>query len=364
MFRKPARPSEPSTKVSITETAPCQKSLRLHVGLETIAPVRTSVLAEFQRDATLPGFRKGKAPVDLIERQYAKSIQEETLQRVTRQAIEETAQAHGLKPVGPFEVKTANFSETDGLILEAMVEVEPSFELGHYQGIPLKRQPVEVTAQDLDEALAKLQGSMAKLVPAGEGRPKERQLPSLDDEFAKDLGFGNLEKLKEHVGAKLREQKHAAVSQALEAALCDELLSRHTFQVPSHLVSHQTQRLTRDFKVRLLLSGMSEEQVNQEAAKFTEQLRTSAQRHVKLGFILDRIAAAESITVTQDELVARLWQLAQRWKKDPAQVRKIFDAEGLWPSVVSAVRQEKTVALLLSAATLDEGIAEKTPKQP
>jgi FKBP-type peptidyl-prolyl cis-trans isomerase (trigger factor) len=73
---------------------------------------------------------------------------------------------------------------------------------------------------------------------------------------------------------------------------------------------------------------------------------------VKLAFILDRIAAQGSITVTQDELVARLWQLAQRWKKDPAEVRKIFDAQGLWPSVVSTIRQENTIAFLLSAAAV------------
>ena len=363
MFRKSAQPTKPTTNASITEIAPCQQSLRLHVGKELIAPVRAAVLAEFQREAALPGFRKGKAPADLVERQHAKAIHDETLQRVTRQAIEEAAKAHGLKPVGPFEVKAANFSETDGLTLEATVEVEPSFQLAAYKGVQLKRKAVEVSAEDLNNALAKLQESMAQLVPVGEGQAKERRVPPIDDELAKDLGFENLEKLKAHVDAKLREQKRVAAEQALEAHLGDELLKRHTFEVPPRLVSHQTQRLTRDVKARLLLSGMPEEQAHQEAEKFTEQLRTSAQRHVKLGFILDRIADAESVAVTQDELVGRLWQLSQRWKKDPAQVRKIFDAEGLWPSVVSAVRQEKTIQLLLSAAVIDNGLAD-TPNNP
>ena len=347
--------------MSITDAAPCQKSLRLHVGHKVIAPVRAAVLAEFQRDAALPGFRKGKAPSDLVERQYAKPIHDETLHRVTQQAFERAAKEHGLKPVGPFEVNAARFSETDGFTLEATVEVEPSFELGSYKGIPLKRTPLDVTAEDIGKALTKLQESMAQLVPAGEGEPKARQVPPINDELAKDLGFENMEKLNAHVEAKLREQKRAAAGAALEAALCDELLRRHTFEVPPRLVSHQTQRLSRDFKVRLLLSGMPEEQVNQEAGKFVEQLRSSAERHVKLGFILDRIAAQESVAVTQDELVGRLWQLAQRWKKDPAEVRKTFDAEGLWPSVVSAVRQEKTIALLISSASIDGGPVTSEP---
>ena len=353
MFRKSAQPAQPTTsKVSITEAAPCQKSLRLQVPQEAIGPVRSVVVAEFQKQATLAGFRKGKAPTELVERQYGQNIHDETLHRVTKQALERAVTDHHLKPVGPFEVKGVTFSEPDGLTFEALVEVEPSFTLGSYKGIPLVREPIEVTPQDVERALTGLQESMTQLVPAGEGAPKERTVPPVDDELAKDLGFETLEKLKEHVEAKLCEQKRAAQSQALEAALCDELLKRHAFEVPPRLVSHQTERLTRDFKVRLLLSGMPEEAVSAEADKFTQQLRTSAERHVKLGFILDRIAEEESVTVTQDELVGRLWQLSQRWKKDPAEVRRILDAQGLWPSVASAIRQEKTMKLLMDAAVI------------
>jgi len=352
MFRKPTAPAAPGLDASITDAAPCQKALRLRVGRDAVAPVRGAVLAEFQRRAALPGFRKGKAPAALVEQRYAKDIQDETLHRVTQQAFEQVAQAHGLKPVGPFEVRTMNFSEADGLTLEATVEVEPSFTLARYRGIPLMRPSAEVAPEDMERAMSSLQESMAQLVPAKAGEGKERQVPALDEELAKDLGFPSLTALREHVAAKLREQKRTTQAQALEDALCDELVRRHPFEVPPRLVAHQTERLTRDFKVRLLLAGVPEGEVDGKVAQFAEQLRTSAERHVKLAFILDRIAAQESVAVTQDELVQRLWQLAQRWKKDPAQVRQFFDAQGLWPSVVSAIRQEKTIAVLLSAAEI------------
>ena len=339
----------------MTETSPCEKSLRIRVAPEAAAPVRAAVLAEFRRQAALPGFRKGKAPTELIERQYAASIQEETVQRLTRQALEQAARDHQLKPVGPFEVRTARFTDAEGLLLEAAVEVEPSFALGAYKGIALTCQPADVTSEELERSLTTLQESAAKLVPVEGSQAKERKLPALDDELAKDLGCENLDTLREHVRAKLREQKLAAQRQAQEAALCEALLTRHAFDVPPRLVNHQTQRLTRDFHARLLLSGVPEDKVGDEAAKFREQLQESAQRQVKLGFILDRIADAETVTVTQDEIVKRLWELARRWKKDPADVRKIFDAQELWPSVVSAIRQEKTTALLMAAASFDNG---------
>ena len=358
MFKKSPQPSKPETsQPSITETAPCQKSLRLRVTMETIAPVRSAVLAEFQRQAALPGFRKGKAPTDLVQRQYAEQIQQETLHRVTKQAFEQTAKEHHFTPVGPFEVSKADFTETDGLTLEATVEVEPEFPLGPYKGIPLTQPSIEVSAPELEKALGTLQESMAQLVPTGEGQAKERRVPPLDDELAKDLGFADLGKLRDHVAAKLHEQQRAAQAQAMEAALCDELLRRHVFDVPPRLVARQTERLARDFKVRLLLSGVPEPQVEEKMKEFSDELRTSAARHVKLSFVLDRIAGQESVGVTERELVERLWQLAGRWKKDPMEVRKIFDAQGLWPSVLSAIRQEKTITFLLAAAAITDGTA-------
>ena len=360
MFRKPAPPTQQATKVSITDSAPCEKSLTLQVGMELIAPIRAAVLAEVQKDAALPGFRKGKAPTNLIERQYAKTIYDETLQRAIRHALEQAAKDHGLKPVGPFEVKSVDFSESSGLNLEATVEVEPAFKLASYKGISLTRAVEVISPQDVDQAVVKLQESMAQLVPAKEGQAKERQVPPLDDELAKDLGFENLATMRSHVEAKLREQKRFADEQALEGALCDELIKRHAFDVPAKLVGHQTERLKRDFTVRLMLSGMPEEQVTEHVAKYAESLRQAGERHVKLAFILDRIAEQESMGIAQDELVGRLWQLARRWKNDPAEVRKILDAQGLWPSVVSALRQEKTIRLVLSSASIN-GSAGTTP---
>jgi len=356
MFRR-AAPKSTATNASITDAAPCQKSLKLRVGHEALAPIRAAVLAEFQKEAVLPGFRKGKAPADLVERQYAKAIREETVNRAAKQALEHAAKEHELKPVSPFEIRSAQFSDADGLSLEAVVEVEPSFALGEYKGIALPQASEAVSPEELQRALTQLQESMAQLepVPGKEGEAKQRRVPPLDDELAKDMGFAGLQALTDHVEAKLREQKRVARLRAQETAIGDELLKRHAFEVPPGLVSHQTERLARDFKVRLLLSGMPEAQVSEEAAKFTEQLRDSAARHVKLTFILDRIAARESVAIEQNELVERLWQLSQRWKKDPAEVRKLFDDQGLWPSVLSAIRQEKTMALLLSTAVTHNG---------
>jgi trigger factor len=116
----------------VTDTAPCEKSLQVALGPDAVTPIRTEVVAEFQKSAALPGFRKGKAPAELVQRQYAQSIEDETLHRATRRALETAANEHGLKPVGPFEVSQAAFTDAGGLTLAAKVEVEPVFPLGAY----------------------------------------------------------------------------------------------------------------------------------------------------------------------------------------------------------------------------------------
>ncbi|MBI2094147.1 MAG: trigger factor [Candidatus Omnitrophica bacterium] len=336
------------TEIHVNDTAACQKSVRLRIGRELVDSLRENILLEFQRQAALPGFRKGKAPVDLVSRQYERQIREELLNRATHQALEQATKDQQLKPVSPFEVHTARIDEAGTITLEAVVEVEPVFKLSEYKGIAIAPPSSEITAQEREQALASLQESMAEQVPIGEGQTKEKKLPSIDDELAKDLGFKSLVELTEHVEAKLREKKRADSKHAVENAISDELLRRNVFEVPPRLVSRQIERLRRDFKMRLLLSGIAEDKLEEELSKFSEQLRSGAQRQVKLAFIFDRIAEQEAISVSQEELLARLWELSKRWKKEPSEVRSYLDAQGLWPSVFSAIRQEKTLSFLLS----------------
>ena len=340
--------------IRLTQPAPCQRQMHIQLEPDAIRPMREAVVREFQREATIAGFRKGKAPRDLVERKYPAEIREELLRRLTRQAFEQAAEEHKLRPVGPFEVSKLEFDEAKGLSLDAHVEVEPDFKLGDYRGIKLKKSAVSVTAEERQQALARIQESMAELVPAGEGEAKEKRVPALDDELAKDAGFENLQTLSDHVDAKLLEQKQTQQTQDLEQALTEELLKRHKIDVPPRLVANQMQRLTRDFQMRLLMGGMSEEQTKEELAKYTEQLATNAERHVKLAFLLERIFEQEQLSVTQDEMVERLWKLSKRWGKDPAEVRRLLDAQGMWPSVLSSIRQEKSLNFLMSVAQVEE----------
>ena len=283
-----SRSKSPETKnadssplsVTIDEPEPCRRTVAIRLAMAAVHPVRQEIVAQFQKDAQLPGFRKGKAPVELVEQKYGDSIREETKQRLARQVLNQVTTERKLRPVGPFAVSRLELDETKGLELDAQVEIEPEFELSTYRQIPLAKIPVAVSAQDVEQALEQLRESMAKLVPTGQGDAKEKQVPALDDELAKDIGVPTLAELREHVQAKLAEQKRRQQSQQLEQALCDELVKRHSFDVPQGLVQRQAQRLAKEFQVRLLMSGYAEEHVKEQLAHYTEQMKTNAASHV------------------------------------------------------------------------------------
>lgn len=356
MFGRPskAKTSDDHMTVAVKQPQPCQYVFTIHLNAQAVQPVREAVVQDVQREATIAGFRKGKAPKDLVEQHHPGAIREETVRRLTRQVVDQLTNDRQLKPVGPFEIIHLEFDEVKGLQLETQVEVEPDVALGNYRHLALKRSPIAVSAEEIAQALTRLQESMAQLVPVEKGQAKEKQLPALDDEFAKDVGFETLEALKTHLEAKLLEQKTTHQQQELEQQVCDTLLGQHQFELPQRLVSRQTERLTREFNARLLLSGMAEESVQPELAKYEEQLRTNAARYVKLAFIVDRIAQKEHLSVTQDEVVDRLWKLATRVGKDPAEVRRLLDAKGLWPSILSSILQDKTMKFLMDSAKIEE----------
>ena len=117
MFGKPAHASNQSLKVTVTDSGPCEKSLRVEVAAELVQPVRAQVMKEFQKQAKLDGYRPGKAPAELVLQRFGQRIQEETVQRVMQQTFTQVAKDRGLRPVGPFEVRRAEMTNGQTLLL-------------------------------------------------------------------------------------------------------------------------------------------------------------------------------------------------------------------------------------------------------
>ena len=118
--------------------ASCRRELELEIPAEEVSKKMESVAKEFARLATIPGFRKGKAPVSLIRRRFAEDIKGEVLQTLVPEHVEKALAEQKLSPVTQPKVDKLDFNEGQPVKFRAVFEVMPEFELGSYKGLELE----------------------------------------------------------------------------------------------------------------------------------------------------------------------------------------------------------------------------------
>ena len=186
---------------------------------------------------------------------------------------------------------------------------------------------------------------------------KEKKLPELNDEFVKDLGEGALgaktlaelrEKIRERLNAARDEQQQA---QAREKLL-EELVKLHDFPVPEALIEHQMDvRLER--VVRSLASqGVDPRAVNVDWVSMRQRQHDRAERDVKAEILVDRIATAEKIDVTDEDVEKEIAVLAERSGESAAVIRARLTKEDALDRMKSKLRSDKAIDWLYRTAQI------------
>ena len=155
--------------VTVENTAPCRKTLRVEVDAARVAGTRAEIVQEFRKFASLPGFRPGKAPEPMVEKRYGTEIDEELRKRLIPESYREALAEQKLKVVGYPQVESVEYERGRPLVYTAAVDTAPEFPLPEYKSIPLKKKPVAVKDEDISKTLESLREQQADFVPV-EGR--------------------------------------------------------------------------------------------------------------------------------------------------------------------------------------------------
>ena len=147
--------------VTIENVSPCRKKLRVEVAAERVAGVRAGIFAEFCKAVTLPGFRPGKAPAPLIEKNFGKRIDEELQKRLFNEGYREALSQQKLRVVGYPAVESVEYTPGKPLVFVAVVDTAPEFALPDYKGIAVKRKEAPVKDEDVQHTLTHLQEQQA-----------------------------------------------------------------------------------------------------------------------------------------------------------------------------------------------------------
>lgn len=164
---------------------------------------------------------------------------------------------------------------------------------------------------------------------------KEKKLPELDDEFAKDCGdYDSLEKLKTTIQAQLEDILKQDIEEGYKDQIIERLLTMHHFDIPEALIDRELQTLVRQKMLKEHQHARQEDdleepvRLQEEAKRLQQELQPEAKRRVKLSLILEAVAQKEQIEVGGDEVEAEVQKLAQQLKMPGAEIRRMIEAGG------------------------------------
>ena len=148
--------------VSVETLAPCKKLLRVELDAKSVDETFDAITKDFQKEASLPGFRPGKAPRAMVVKKYAAEIRDEAKRKLIGGHYRQALQEQKIQAIGQPDIEEIQFEKGQNLIFAATVETAPEFQLPEYKGIAAKLEAKSVTEADVTKALDLLRGQHAK----------------------------------------------------------------------------------------------------------------------------------------------------------------------------------------------------------
>ena len=373
----------------------------------------------------VPGFRKGKVPMNVVKKYYGVEVLlEDAVNFSIEGSYAEALKENNVRPVDFPKVEVVQAEEGKDLIYTAEVIVYPEVELGEYKGLNVEKKTDEVTEEEVSAKLKEMQEKNARVevkegaiengniavidfkgfidgvafeggeghdysleigsgsfidnfeeqlvgAKAGDkvevnvtfpesygkeelnGKPakfevevkevKAKELPVLDDEFAKEVSeFETLEALKEDTTKKLEEANTARAEREYEEAILRSVVENAKMDIPAVMVEQEIDRMVQNLAQRLQYQGLTLEQYFQftgtDAEKMREYMKENAETKVKTELVLEALQKAEKMEVLDEEL-----------KEKASEVSKLYGAND--EKMVELLLQNQREALVADVMT-------------
>ena len=185
---------------------------------------------------------------------------------------------------------------------------------------------------------------------------REKQVPALDDELAKDTGEAEtLDGLRAKVREKLAETDGTRIKREMERALVKELVARNTFPIAPALVDRYAQAIVNRAKSQLMMMGVDVESVDD--TKMRSEVKTEAEEEARGAILLQAIGEREGINASDADVQKRIAELAQARNENPKQLRAELEKDHRIHQLQTQIREQKTLDLLISQAKITDGEA-------
>ena len=387
----------------------------------------------------IPGFRKGKAPKQIIESQYGKGVfYNDAIDMLFPEIYPTALDELSIDPIDRPDLDIEEISKDNGLVMVVNVEVKPDVNLGEYKGIEIAKPDYTVNEDEVKLRLEEMRNKASRLVDVegraiesgdtavidfegfvdgvafeggkgedyslvigsntfipgfeeqligknkGEevevnvefpaeyhaenlaGKPatfkvtvknvQKKELPELNDEFAADTTeFNTLEELKKDLKAKVEEEAKHRADAEMRNSLVEKISEGTELEVPTAMVETQIDNMLKELNYQLQYQGLQLEQLLQMTGRSIEELRNEkreeATKLVKSSLILEAIAKAENVEVSEEEVDAEVAKMAKMYNMELEKIKSAMRPTDL-EDIKGQLKIRKTIDLLVDSAKL------------
>jgi FKBP-type peptidyl-prolyl cis-trans isomerase (trigger factor) len=288
-------------KVEVKKVDALKRELKFEVPREKVNETMDLVYNEIGKHAKVKGFRPGKVPRHILVNSHGQLAKDETIKKIIPQAYHDGISQHQLNPIDLPEITEVDLK--DGVLtFTATLDIRPEVEISKYKGIKVERKSSEVTEEEVQKTLDFFK------------KGRTDQEVSIDDNFAKGMGFPSLEEFKKALKHQLETDKDRNNRMDLENQIVEELIKNAKLVVPQSLVKRQLHHRLNDALKRLKSQGLNEEELKKKETEISQQLGPIVEREVKIYLILEEIGKLENITTTDpsDSLPAKVMEFLMK----------------------------------------------------
>ena len=385
----------------------------------------------------IPGFRKGKAPMNIVEKYYGAQIfYEDAFNELVPEIYDEAIKSNNVEAVSRPNIDIKQMEKGKKLIFTATVQTKPEVKLGKYKGIEIKKIEYNVSDKDIEQELNLMAEKNSRLITI-EDRPvqkddiavidfegflngepfeggkaenheltigsntfipgfedqvvgmkigeekdlnlkfpneyfskdlagkdvvfkvklneiKKKELPKIDDEFAKDVSeFDTLKELKNSISEKLENQNKERERVEKEDAVIEAVSEKVEVDIPSGMIETEIDNMMKDIEQRLMYQGLTLKQYTELTGKKESDLRKEfeeqANKNVKYRLVLEAIVKAENIEVDDKSVEEKLKEMAKNYGQKE---EELLNNDNIKQYTKENMKVEKAIEFLVENAKM------------
>ena len=424
-------------KVEKTENAN-EVKLNVTIEAEKFDEAIKKVYFKSAKYFNIPGFRKGKAPMNIVEKYYGKEIfYEDAFNEVVPEELEKAVEENKLEVVSRPDIDVTQIGKGQDLIFTAVFQTKPEAELGKYKGVEIKKIEYKVTDEDVEHELGHMQEHNSRLISV-EDRPvekgdianinfegfvdgvafeggkaenhdleigsntfipgfedqiigmkideekdikvkfpdeyfskdlagkdatfkvkvneiKKKELPKLDDEFAKDVSeFDTLKELKESIKEKQQKQNDERAKYETQDAVIKAVCENVKVDIPSGMIETETENMLKDMEQRLAYQGLKLDQYLQMMGKTKEEMQKEyepqAIEAIKSRLAIEAVIKAEKIEVPDIDVEEKMKEMAKNYGRENDE--EFMKNENVRNYIKQGLESEKALEFLVENAKI------------